>query len=108
MKFHEKPQSTSRVSLLLLALSMAACLTSCSKAEAPAFAKGKSLRPAKVEIRSAAGKFQLYVNQQSFYVKAPGWNSAVRETRRARREHLSHLAHRKMAGAPVSRFSTRR
>jgi len=73
MKFSMKSlNQLPRVSLLLLALSMAACLTSCSKAEAPAFAKGKSLRPAKVEIRSAAGKFQLYVNQQSFYVKGAG------------------------------------
>jgi len=62
----------SNISPILLVLLLTAGLTACSKAGSPAFAGGKPLGPVKVEIRNAAGKFRLYVNQKPFYVKGAG------------------------------------
>jgi hypothetical protein len=56
----------------LLGLTILVTLTSCSKSELPASAKVSQTQPAKVEIRQAAGKFQMYVNNQPFYVKGAG------------------------------------
>jgi len=47
-------------------------LTSCSENDLPAGAKNSPNRPAKVEIRQTDGKFQMFVNNQPFYVKGAG------------------------------------
>lgn len=47
-------------------------LTSCSKSQFPASARDSHVPPAKVEVRKTDGKFQLFVNQQPFYVKGAG------------------------------------
>ncbi len=47
-------------------------LTACAKAELAADAKIIPLKPAKVEIRHSSGKYQMFVNNEPFYVKGAG------------------------------------
>ena len=51
----------------MLTLLAAALAVSCSKAEPI-----KANSPAKVEVRQTAGRWQLFVNQQPFYIKGAG------------------------------------
>jgi hypothetical protein len=53
-----------RGTLALLAVALA---VSCSKAEPI-----KATSPAKVEVRQTAGRWQLFINQQPFYIKGAG------------------------------------
>jgi len=68
-----KPQfSLYRIGASLLGFVLLAALTSCSQNDLPAGAKDSPNRPAKVEIRQTDGKFQMFVNDQPFYVKGAG------------------------------------
>jgi hypothetical protein len=57
---------------LLPGLFFMLCLASCSKGQVSAQGRPSTETPAKVEVRSAGGRFQLWVNGQPFYVKGAG------------------------------------
>jgi hypothetical protein len=65
-------QNLGRVAPLLLALTAVPFLAACSNASPPSANGGRSAGPTKVTIQRAGEKFQLYVNQQPFYVKGAG------------------------------------
>ncbi len=61
-----------RVIPMLSGCATVLCLTSCGKNELVVSAKSPQSHPARVEIRQAGGKFQMFVNNQLFYVKGAG------------------------------------
>lgn len=61
-----------RVLPLVLGCAAVSGLTSCSQNKLPTSAREAQSRPAQVEIRQTDGKFQLFVNNQPFYVKGAG------------------------------------
>lgn len=73
MKFTMKTRNPIvRFSTLLLAVFVTAALSSCRRAPSPAAQAGTTVQPVKVELRNTAGKFQLHVNGQPFYIKGAG------------------------------------
>lgn len=55
-----------------LALAVLPLIPACSNSDLPARAKDSPAAPARVTLRHAAGKYQLLVNGQPFYVKGAG------------------------------------
>jgi len=56
----------------MLGVAVIVSLTSCGQGELPVSAKRSNPRPAKVEIRQNDGRYQLFVNDKSFYIKGAG------------------------------------